>query len=72
MRFDLAAEKLPTAWYNVLPRLREPMLSMRPASSPEPYLPDLSGQDFDHWPLLPAPPEDQPGSWPGLPCSCVL
>ena len=40
MRFDLAAEKLPTAWFNALPRLPEPLQPPLHPGTREPVGPD--------------------------------
>ena len=40
MRFDLAAEKLPTAWFNALPRLPEPLQPPLHPATREPVGPD--------------------------------
>ncbi|MGE0877891.1 MAG: TrpB-like pyridoxal phosphate-dependent enzyme [Acidimicrobiia bacterium] len=40
MRIDLAAEKLPSAWFNVLPRLKEPMQPPLHPGTKEPVGPD--------------------------------
>src|SRR5215211_9078956 len=40
MHFDLAAEKLPTAWFNVLPRLPEPLRPPLHPGTRQPVSPD--------------------------------
>ena len=40
MRFDLASDKIPTAWYNALPRLPEPLQPPLHPATREPVGPD--------------------------------
>jgi len=64
MRFNLADEKLPTAWFNVLPRLAEPMAPPLHPGTREPVGPD------DLTPLFPMALIEQemsPSPWIDIP-----
>jgi tryptophan synthase beta chain len=65
MRFDLPADKLPTAWYNALPRLGEPLQPPLHPATREPLGPDdlapLFPMALIEQEMSPAPWVDVPG-----------
>ncbi|HEX6423276.1 MAG TPA: TrpB-like pyridoxal phosphate-dependent enzyme, partial [Acidimicrobiales bacterium] len=64
MRFDLSADKIPTAWYNALPRLGEPLQPPLHPGTREPIGPDDLAPLF---PMALIEQEMSPAPWIDLP-----
>ena len=64
MRFHLAAEKMPTAWFNMLPRLPEPLQPPLHPGTREPVGPDDLAPLF---PMALIEQEMSPGPWIDIP-----